>query len=59
MRECHVEATKTYCVQEARYSIGYFVWPRLHDVIQGPKKAYPATTMAEFMKVWLRLGFNC
>ena len=27
------------------------MWPRLHTVIEGPKKKYPATTMAEFMKV--------
>ena len=37
--------------QATRYSIGYFVWPRDHDVIKGPEGKYPATTMAEFMKV--------
>ncbi|KAK9806096.1 hypothetical protein WJX72_001194 [[Myrmecia] bisecta] len=36
--------------QDDRYSIGYFVWPRDYDVIQGPLKKYPAITMAEFMK---------
>ena len=30
------------------------MWPRDHDVIQGRSGAYPATTMAEFMKVKVR-----
>lgn len=38
-------------MQTPRFSIGYFVWPRDDYVIQGPKKVYPAITMAEFMKV--------
>lgn len=41
-------------VQEARYSIGYFLWPKLDDVIQGPLKKYKATTMREFMKVHIQ-----
>jgi isopenicillin N synthase-like dioxygenase len=34
-----------------RYSMGYFVWPRDQDVLQGPKQLYPKQTMAEFMRV--------
>ena len=39
------------CLQGDRYSIGYFVWPRDQDTLQGPKKRYPQQTMAEFMKI--------
>ena len=31
--------------------MGYFVWPRYQDVIQGPKKKYPGITFACFMDV--------
>lgn len=37
--------------QDARYSMGYFVWPADGVLIQGPAKKYPPTTMKEFMKV--------
>ena len=37
-------------VQGDRYSIGYFVWPRLHDRIEGQKGVYPPTTMAKYME---------
>lgn len=39
------------CTQDARYSIGWFVWPKDDVLIQGPAKKYPPTTMKEFMKV--------
>ena len=42
---------KLFQLQGDRYSIGYFVWPRDQDTLQGPKKRYPQQTMAEFMKV--------
>ncbi|EIE19386.1 Clavaminate synthase-like protein [Coccomyxa subellipsoidea C-169] len=35
----------------ARYSMGWFVWPKDNVLIQGPQKKYPPTTMTEFMKV--------
>ena len=38
-------------LQDARYSIGWFVWPKDNVLIQGPGKKYPPTTMKEFMKV--------
>ena len=38
-------------MQGERYSIGYFVWPRYKDVIQGPQKKYPGITFARFMDV--------
>ena len=38
-------------MQDARYSIGWFVWPKDDVLIQGPAKRYPPTTMKEFMKV--------
>ena len=38
-------------MQDARYSIGWFVWPKDNVLIQGPAKKYPPTTMKEFMKV--------
>ena len=31
--------------------MGYFVWPRYKDVIQGPQKKYPEITFARFMDV--------
>ena len=31
--------------------MGYFVWPRYSDVIQGPLKKYPGITFARFMDV--------
>ncbi|CAK0783804.1 hypothetical protein CVIRNUC_007004 [Coccomyxa viridis] len=34
-----------------RYSMGYFVWPRYKDIIQGPQKKYPGITFARFMDV--------
>ena len=37
--------------QGERYSMGYFVWPRYKDVIQGPQKKYPGITFARFMDV--------
>ena len=37
-------------LQDTRYSMGYFLWPRHHDKIQGRKGLYPPITMAEFMK---------
>ena len=37
-------------MQGDRYSIGYFVWPRMHDKIQGRKGVYPPTTMAKYME---------
>ncbi len=40
-------------MQDARYSIGWFVWPCDDVLIQGPGKKYPPTTMKEFMKVCL------
>ncbi|CAL5228586.1 g11746 [Coccomyxa viridis] len=36
---------------DARYSIGWFVWPKDDVLIQGPAQKYPPTTMKEFMKV--------
>ena len=38
-------------MQSERYSMGYFVWPRYSDVIQGPQKKYPGITFARFMDV--------
>ena len=38
-------------MQGERYSMGYFVWPRYKDVIQGPQKKYPGITFARFMDV--------
>lgn len=35
--------------QGDRYSMGYFVWPSLHEKIQGQSQKFPATTMAEYM----------
>ena len=40
-------------MQEERYSIGYFVWPRHSDVLQGPQKKYPPITYADYIKVRL------
>ena len=37
--------------QGERYSVGYFVWPRYGDMIQGPKKVHPPTSFARFMEV--------
>ena len=37
-------------MQDARYSIGWFVWPKDDVLIQGPAQKYPPTTMKEFMK---------
>ena len=31
--------------------MGYFVWPRHGDMIQGPKKVHPPITFARFMEV--------
>ena len=42
-------------LQDARYSIGWFVWPQDNALIQGPGQKYPPTTMKEFMKVCLAL----
>ncbi|KAK9800222.1 hypothetical protein WJX73_000265 [Symbiochloris irregularis] len=36
--------------QGDRYSMGYFVWPALHDKLQGKSGKTSATTMAEYMK---------
>ena len=30
---------------------GYFVWPNDNDIMQGPKKVYPAINHREFMNV--------
>ena len=47
------DPSEMFChtVQDARYSIGWFVWPCDDVLIQGPGKKYPPTTMKEFMKV--------
>ena len=37
-------------VQGERYSMGYFVWPRYSDVMQGPLKKFPAITFGRFME---------
>ena len=49
------DSSELFChnVQDARYSIGWFVWPCDNVLIQGPGKKYPPTTMKEFMKVIL------
>ncbi len=38
-------------MQNERYSMGWFVYPRYKDVIQGPQKKYPGITFARFMEV--------
>lgn len=47
-----------HTVQDARYSIGWFVWPCDDVLIQGPGKKYPPTTMKEFMKVTVPLKYR-
>ena len=47
------------CIQDARYSIGWFVWPKDDVLIQGPAKKYPPTTMKEFMKVRNHSRIHC
>ena len=48
---CFCTPSRPLHLQGDHYSIGYFVWPRDQDTLQGPKKRYPQQTMAEFMKI--------
>ena len=38
------------CLQGERYSMGYFVWPRYSDVMQGPLKKFPEINFRRFME---------
>lgn len=43
-------ASRARLAQGERYSMGYFVWPRYSDVMQGPLKKFPEITFRRFMQ---------
>ena len=50
MKHVHsVHVTGCMFAAGARYSLGYFVWPAMNDIIQGRSGKTPPTTMAALM----------